>query len=62
MREIVIFPGQRVVLTSGETAVVAFVAHNQVWAFGRLGLPMPVSIVGDAWGGEHDQTIGLAVA
>lgn len=59
MRKVILFPGQRVILASGETAIVAFVAHNQVWVFGRYGLPVAAVVVTDAWGGEHDQSLGL---
>lgn len=58
-RKMILVPGQRVVLTSGDIAVVAFVRYGQVFVFGRNGLPVAGIPVGDAWGGEHDQEIGL---
>ena len=62
MRDIVLFPGARVITTEGEVATVAFVMAGQVFVYGRYGLPKAVTVCGDAWGGEHDQEIGLVVA
>lgn len=60
MRKVICFSGQRVVLTTGEVATVAFVNHGCVYVFGKNGLPMPAVVIGDAWGGEHDQWINVA--
>lgn len=60
MRKVICFPGQRVITTAGEVVTVAFVCNGQVWAFGRNGLPMLVTVCGDAWGGEVDQEVGVA--
>lgn len=60
MRKTILFPGQRVVLASGEVATVAFVNYGQVYVFGRNGLPMLAKPVGDAWGGEADQEVNNA--
>jgi hypothetical protein len=59
MRKVIVFPGQKVVATTGEVAVVAFVNYGRVYVFGRNGLPKVVDICTDAWGGEADQTLGL---
>lgn len=60
MRKILVHPNQKVITTTGEVAIVAFVRHGQVFVFGRDGLPKAVDICCDAFGGEHDQTVGLA--
>lgn len=60
MRKPILFPGQRVITTEGKTETVAFTRNGQAYVFGCNGLPKPVKVVGDAWGGEHDQEIGLA--
>lgn len=62
MREFVVFPGQKVVTTAGEVVIVAFTrSDNEVWAFTARGL-LPVQICTDAFGGEHDQRMGLLAA
>lgn len=57
MRKVICFPGQRVILASGQTATVAFVNYGQVWVFGPNGLPMAATVCGEAWGGEHDMEV-----
>lgn len=59
MRNPIVHPNQRVITTEGKVVVVAFVNHGQVYAFGRNGLPEKVKVCGDAFGGEHDQVLGL---
>lgn len=59
-RETVLFPGQKVISTSGEVVTIAFVCHGYVFAYDRNGLPKMITVCTDAWGFEHDQTIGLA--
>lgn len=48
--------GQRVITSHGTTVTVAFVIGNQVWAWWQ-GVLKPVTVRGDAWGGEHDQEL-----
>lgn len=60
MRKIIVFPGQKCVSTEGEVVTIAVINDGGVWAYGRDGLPKAVDIVGDAFGGEHDQAMGLA--
>ncbi len=55
MKRVFVFPGQRVIATDGQVHTVAFVNHGQVFAFGKNGLPVPIIVSTDAWGGEHDQ-------
>lgn len=52
--------GERVITSHGVVAVVAFVSpHGVVHAIGPMDrAPRPVTIRGDAWGGEHD--LGIA--
>lgn len=57
MRNPIVHPNQRVITTEGKVAVVAFVNHGQVYAFGCNGLPEKVQVCGDAWGGELDQCL-----
>lgn len=60
-RTVHVFPGERVVTTAGRVVTVAYVTPaGVVMAFGPRGMPVPVRVVADAWGGEHDQAIGLA--
>lgn len=59
MRNVVVHPGQKVVTSAGIVAIVAFVQFGQVWAWVN-GQVQPVTVKTDAFGGEHDQTIGLA--
>lgn len=58
-KQIVVFPGQKVVATDGNVHIVAYVNDNKVYAY-KNGLAQPIIVCGDAWGGENDQTIGLA--
>lgn len=60
MKRIIVFPGQKVIASDGRVHTVAFVNCGQVYAFGLNGLPEPITVVGDAFGGEHFQDIGLA--
>lgn len=58
----VVYPGARVMDTTGEVVVVDMVRADGV-VLGRGAwdrMPRVVRVVGDAWGGESDQTIGLA--
>jgi len=59
MKQIVVYPGQKVVATDGNVHVVAYVNDNQVFSY-KNGVPQPITVCGDAWGGENDQTFGLA--
>lgn len=57
MKRIIVFPGQKVVTTTGKVVTVAFVNCGQVYAFGLNGLPEAVTVVTDAWGWEADQEL-----
>ena len=57
MRKPIVYPNQKVITTQGNVATVAFVSCGQVYVFGRNGLPVPVKVCGDAFGGEHDQEL-----
>lgn len=59
MRKIIVFPGQKVVTTGGEVVTVSHVAFGQIFVIGRNGLPKAAQICTDAFGGEHDQTLGM---
>jgi hypothetical protein len=59
-RQIVVHPGQRVIDTQGRTVIVAYVHTDGVWAYWN-GEIVLVQVTGDAWGGEHDQEIGLNI-
>lgn len=59
-RKVIVYPGSKVITTAGNVVTVAFVNCGQVYAHGRNGLPEAVVVVGDAYGGEHDQVLGLA--
>lgn len=59
MRKPNVFSGQKVITTSGDVVTIAFVNNGQVFAFTQSGIQV-VHVVADAWGGEHDQEIGLA--
>lgn len=49
--------GQRVITSNGAVAIIAFVRPDGVaMAWGKEGYPVPVRVVADAWGGEHDLT------
>lgn len=56
-KRVIVFAGQRVIGTDGQVHVVAFVNHGQVFGFGRNGLPVPIVVSTDAWGGEFDQEV-----
>lgn len=58
-REIIVHPGQRVITTGGNVVIVAYVRNGNVWAYWNGDLVL-VYVVGDAWGGENDQTQGIA--
>ena len=60
MRRSIVHPGQRVITTEGKTETVALVDQGKVYVFASEGWLKAVTVVGDAWGGEHDQTQGLA--
>lgn len=62
MNGAVIYPGQRVVTSAGDVVTVALVRGDGVvlaWRHGQP-MPVPVHVRTDAFGGEHDQSIGLA--
>jgi hypothetical protein len=58
-KQIVVYPGQRIVAKDGKTYTVALIIHNKVYVYDTNGWLKAVQVVGDAWGGEHDQTVGL---
>lgn len=58
-RDTIIYPGQRIITTGGNVVTVAFVRNGNVWAY-RNGDIVIVHPVSDAWGGENDQSAGLA--
>jgi hypothetical protein len=61
IKALAVHPGQRVLTTQGTTRTVAFTSRGgQIYAYGLDGGLEPISVVCDAWGGEHDQTLGLA--
>jgi hypothetical protein len=60
MRKIMVYPGQKVITTEGRTEIVAFTLLGQVYVYQASGGVKLVQVVGDAWGGEHDQTMGIA--
>jgi hypothetical protein len=60
MRKINVHPGQKVVTTAGNIETVAFVLFDQAFVYRSNGHFCMVEVVGDAWGGEHDQEMGLA--
>lgn len=57
MKRIIVFPGSKVLATDGKVHTVAFVNCGQVYGFGLNGLPEPITVVCDAWGGENDQEL-----
>lgn len=59
-KRVIVFPGQKIIATDGKVHTVAFVNCGQVYGFGLNGLPEPITVVGDAFGGEFDQLLGLA--
>ena len=55
-----VYPGQRVITSHGRVVVVAMVTPDgRVMAYDGTGAVIPVTVVCDAWGGEHEQTVGL---
>lgn len=60
MKQIVVHPGQKVIGKDGRTHIVALVLHGKVYVHSRDGWLVAIEVCGDAWGGEHDQEIGLA--
>lgn len=60
MRNTFVYPGSRVITTAGKVVTVAFVRNGEVWVFGERGFPVRVTVCGDAFGGEHDQSMGIA--
>ena len=54
----VVHPGQKVVTSAGTVVTVAIIQHDKVWAFTSRGLQQ-VIVRCDAFGGEHDLTMGL---
>lgn len=60
MRIPIIHPGQRIITTEGKSEIVAFVLFGQAFVYQPNGHFKLVEVCGDAWGGEHDQEIGLA--
>lgn len=57
-----VFEGQKVITKSGQVVTVAFVRYGQVWAYGANGLPKPVDICCEAWGGDHDMNVANEAA
>ena len=53
-----VYPGQRVIARDGAVYTVAFVRGAQVYAYGRHGIPGAITVVCDAWGGEHELASG----
>jgi hypothetical protein len=50
-----VYPGQRVIARDGRTHIVAFTdARGRVYAYGARGIPVPIRVVCDAWGGEPE--------
>ena len=60
MRKINVHSGQKVITTAGNIETVAFVLFGQAFVYCPNGRFKMVEVVGDAWGGEHDQEVGLA--
>jgi len=58
MRRSICYPGQKVVTTEGKTETVAFVLFDQAFVYQPNGHFKLIEVVGDAWGGEHDQEMG----
>lgn len=56
-----VFPGQRVVTSAGDTVTVALIEAGKVFAY-RAGRIVAVTVRCDAWGGEHDLSLGLQAA
>lgn len=55
-----IHAGQRIITTQGTVRTVAYVSNGVVWAYAPNGGLECVTPRSDAWGGEHDLTIGVA--
>ena len=49
-----VYPGQRVIAHDGAVYTVAFMRGAQVYAYGRHGIPVAITVVCDAWGGEQE--------
>ena len=49
-----VYPGQRVIARDGAIYTVAFMRGAQVYAYGRHGIPVAITVVCDAWGGEQE--------
>lgn len=60
MRRTFVYPGQKVITTEGRSEIVAFVLFDQPFVYQPNGHFKMVEVVGDTWGGEHDQEQGLA--
>ncbi len=60
MRNTFVYPGSKVITTSGKVVTVAFVRDGEVWVFSERGVPVQATVCNDAWGGEADQSIGVA--
>lgn len=55
-KQIVIYPGQKVIATDGKVhTVLTVLAGAVIDECGQI-----IVVVSDAWGGENDQEIGLA--
>lgn len=59
MRRAIVYPGQKVITTEGRSEIVAFVMVG-VFVYQPNGRFKLVTVVGDTWGGEMDQEMGLA--
>lgn len=57
-----VLSGQRIVTSQGAVAIVAFVLNGAVYVYGRDGYPQRVRVRYDAFGGEHDQSLGCTQA
>lgn len=60
MRRAICYPGQKVITTEGRTEIVAFELFGNVYVYQASGSVKLVSVVGDCYGGEFDQEVGLA--
>lgn len=59
----IVVPGQHVLTAAGQRAIVAYVHDGVVFAWvGMASVPRACIVRGDAYGGEHDLTLGLAAA
>ena len=57
-KQTIVHSGQRVIATDGKIYTVAYERKGIVWAYGD-GCYVPITVSNDAWGGEHDQEIGI---